>query len=155
MKRIKGPETANKSQHLSPLKGFKDKEVIHVKEHIEYLQNLGLTEYQAKTMLVLFAKREVTAEGICKHSGIPLTKIYSVLRSLEDKTIIKCSPGKPRVYRCAEPADVINELIKKITSRIDWLKEAKREQLKKIKAIELPTIQKEKIHPMFGAEVAA
>jgi len=127
-----------------------------VQEHIEYLQNLGLTEYQSKAMLVLFAKREATAEGICRHTGIPLTKIYSVLKSLEDKSVVKCSPGKPRIYRCEAPTEVLNELIRKVASRIETLKDAKREQLKGIKEITLPTIQREKAaHPIMQIAVAA
>ena len=126
-----------------------------MEEHIEYLQNLGLTEYQAKTMLVLFAKKQETAEGICRHTGIPLTKIYSVLKSLEDKTLINCSPGKPRIFRCNEPSEVVNELIRRVAVKVDWLKDAKREQLKKIRTIELPTIQREKSHPLFEAEIAS
>ena len=46
-------------------------EVSKMEEHIEYLQNLGLTEYQAKTMLVLFAQKQETAEGICRHFNEP------------------------------------------------------------------------------------
>ncbi len=128
-----------------------------MRENIEYLQNLGLTEYQAKAAIVLFAKKEAKAEEICKHSGIPLTKIYSVLKSLEYLGITTCTPGKPRLYRCGEPTEIINMLIRKMTSRIDWLREEKRIQLKKIKTIELPTIviQKERAHPMFAAEVPA
>jgi sugar-specific transcriptional regulator TrmB len=134
----------------------KIREAIKVKEHVEFLQNLGLTEYQAKTAVVLFAKREATAEEICRHSGIPLTKIYSVLKGLEYLGIATGSPGKPRIYRCGEPAEIVNMLLKKLASRIDLLKEAKKEQLKKIKTVELPAIAAgEKTHPVLAAEVPA
>ena len=93
---------------------------------------------------------------IAAWTGIPLTKIYSVLKSLEDKSVVKCSPGKPRIYRCEAPTEVLNELIRKVASRIETLKDAKREQLKGIKEITLPTIQREKAaHPIMQIAVAA
>ena len=124
-----------------------------MKEHIEYLQNLGLTEYQARTLLVLFAKKEVSAEDISRFSGIPHTKVYQVTRTLKDRGLIDCSISKPRVYKVDEPADVINSLIHSFVKRIEWLKESKREQIKKIKTIELQVTQKESVHPMFQNEV--
>ncbi len=127
-----------------------------MEEHIEYLQNLGLTEYQAKTMLVLFARHEATAEGICNYTGITDKKIYTVLKSLLEKGLITATFGKPRIFKCDEPTEVINYLIKRMATRIDLLKDSKREQLRKIRGMELQAISKpEKIHPMFGTEIAA
>jgi|SRR3989344_9345940 len=127
-----------------------------MKEHIEYLQNLGLTEYQARAMIVLLAKREIGAEDICRFSGIPQTKIYQVMKSLKDKELIECTMSKPRVYRCSEPSEVLNALIQKFAKRIEGLKNAKREQVKKIKTLDLQIIagknSKESVHPMFTAE---
>lgn len=116
-------------------------------EHIEYLQRLGLTEYQARAMFVLFAKKEINAEDICRFSGIPQTKIYQVMRTLIDKGIVECTISKPRIYRCGEPTEVLNALIQKFMKRVECLKEAKREQLRKMKGIELQAVEKEKVHP--------
>lgn len=132
-----------------------------MKEHIEYLQNLGLTEYQSRALIVLFAKRELSAEGICKYSSIPHTKIYQVMRSLKDKELIECTISKPRLYKCSEPSDVLNLLIQKFAKRLELIKNAKREHIKKIRTIDFQIIAgqnaKEKVHPMFssGLEVEA
>ncbi|HIJ98997.1 TPA: hypothetical protein H1005_03555 [archaeon] len=124
-----------------------------MKEHVEYLQNLGLTEYQSRALIVLFAKRELSAEEICKFSGIPQTKIYQVMNTLRDKELIECTISKPRIYRCAEPLEVLNTLIQKVMKRLEWLKNAKRDQIKKIKAIDLQVVTKEKVHPMFNTDL--
>ena len=128
-----------------------------MKEHVEYLQNLGLTEYQSRALIVLFAKREIVAEEICKFSGIPHTKIYQVMKSLRDKELIECSVSKPRLYRCEEPSEVLNILIQKFVKRIEWLKNVKRDQIKKIKTLDLQILAaqntKEKVHPMFASEL--
>ncbi len=124
-----------------------------MKEHVEYLQNLGLTEYQSRALIVLFAKRELGAEDICKFSGIPQTKIYQVMNTLRDKGLIECTVSKPRIYKCEEPSEVLNTLIQKFMKRVEWLKNGKREQIKRIKSMELQAITKEKIHPMFQAEL--
>ncbi len=128
-----------------------------MKEHIEYLQNLGMTEYQARALIVLFAKRERSAEDICRYSGIPQTKIYQVMRTLIDKEIVECTISKPRVYRCGEPLEVLNVLIQKYMKRVEWLRDSKREQIRKIKTIELQAVQRERVHPMLaeGIQVEA
>ena len=120
-----------------------------MKEHIEYLQNLGLTEYQSRALLIVLAKKEVGAEEICRYSGISPTKIYQVMKTLRDMELVECTISKPRLYRIEEPSEVLNVLLQKFVKRIEWLKDSKREQLKKIKTIELQVMQKESVHPMF------
>ena len=52
--------------------------------------------------------------------------------------------------------DASEASLRKFAKRIEWLKEAKREQVKKIKTLDLQMIAaqnaKEKVHPMFTGE---
>ena len=70
---------------------------------ISYLKRLGLTEYQARIMLVLFCKGEATAKDICELGRIRHTKIYQVLKSLEDKGFVTYNYTKPRAVVASQP----------------------------------------------------
>ena len=48
------------------------------------LQKLGLTNYGAKTYIVITNFGPIDASGIAKEAGIPRTKIYDVLNKLEE-----------------------------------------------------------------------
>ena len=129
--------------------------VVQMRENIEYLQMLGLTEYQSRAMVVLFAKGEATALTISKLGNIPLTKIYQVLKSLEDKELITCSPGKPRYYRCPGAEEVLNKLLFKKQKAVEVLLAEKDEQLQVIHAIDFSNRSGEriqKIHPILSVE---
>jgi HTH-type transcriptional regulator, sugar sensing transcriptional regulator len=49
---------------------------------VEKLQHVGLTEYEAKAYLGLINTHFSTATQVSERSGVPRTKIYSVLESL-------------------------------------------------------------------------
>lgn len=95
-----------------------------MEEQVKMLQNLGLQEYQAKAFSALLARSEATAIDIAEISGVPLTKLYAVLKSLEDLGFLKSSLSRPKIYRpidvnnvvemmIAKKQDKINEIVKK------------------------------------------
>ena len=66
---------------------------------VEKLQRIGLTEYEAKAYLTLLRDHLNSASKLSEKSGVPRTKIYSVLESLERKGWIRIFLG----YRsCSE-----------------------------------------------------
>lgn len=82
------------------------------------LQELGLTEYQAKTLAALLARSESTADDIAKLSGVPITKIYSILKSLEDMGYVKCTPTRPKYYRPVDVRGIVDSVISKRQEKI-------------------------------------
>jgi sugar-specific transcriptional regulator TrmB len=48
------------------------------------MESLGLTSYEIKVYLSLLEAGSMTASNISKKSGVPYSKIYEVLNSLED-----------------------------------------------------------------------
>ena len=98
-------------------------------ENVQYLQRLGLTEYQARALTVLFFVEDTTAKEISGCAEIPPTKIYSVLESLEDKELVIHHPGKPRLYRGLDPKNVMDVLLMKKQRIIDILREDELRQL--------------------------
>jgi len=62
---------------------------------VERLRKLGLTEYQAKVYSSLLKNHLNSASRLSERSGVPRTKIYSVLESLAAKGWIKVYSGTP------------------------------------------------------------
>jgi len=61
------------------------------------LQKIGLTEYEAKAYLSLLRDHLNSATKLSEKSGVPRTKIYQVLESLERKGWIRIYSGIPLV----------------------------------------------------------
>lgn len=107
-----------------------------MEESVEYLQKLGLSQYESKTLVVLLSTREANAKHICEFSGIPHTKVYQVLGRLGDKGLVDCTMGKPRKYRAAKPGSVLNKLIRKKMRGIEMLEKEKARQLEMIRELD-------------------
>jgi len=126
-----------------------------MQKNILYLKELGLTEYQAKVLIALFVRDGLTAHDICRMSGVPYQKIYTVLKNLEYWQLVDVVAGKPQVYKSSGPEEVINILITRKLQTIKELRKEKKEQVKIIKKLdeeELETINKkpEKVHPVLA-----
>jgi sugar-specific transcriptional regulator TrmB len=52
---------------------------------VEKLERIGLTEYEAKAYFALLEVHLNTATKVSEKSGVPRTRIYSVLESLMNK----------------------------------------------------------------------
>ncbi len=60
------------------------------------LRELGLSSYESKALAYLALSRgEVKASDLSKATGIPRTKVYTVLESLEDLGLVRISPTRP------------------------------------------------------------
>jgi sugar-specific transcriptional regulator TrmB len=79
-------------------------------ELIESLQRLGLTSYEAKTLVVLTQYGSGTAADIHALSGIPRSAVYGVIDKLTDKGLIETQNTKPMRYKAKAPDMVINRL---------------------------------------------
>ena len=49
------------------------------------LETIGLTSYEIRTFSALLKSGEITASDLSQKSGVPYSKIYEVLGTLEDK----------------------------------------------------------------------
>ncbi|MFH1450846.1 MAG: helix-turn-helix domain-containing protein [archaeon] len=121
-----------------------------MKDTINYMKSLGLTEYQARAMIVLFCKREATAKDVCTFGGVRQTKVYQVLKSLEDKGFVTYNYAKPREYHGMPPAKVMNKLIGKQEKAVKDLKDLQNEKMKELKSLSLePATTDKRVHPML------
>jgi len=69
------------------------------------LKEMGLTEYETKIYLALLKIGATTANRISEHAVVPYSKIYEVLRSLEEKGWIETQSGRPRRYYPRSPTE--------------------------------------------------
>lgn len=80
------------------------------KTHV-FLEKLGLTEYEAKTLNTLFSLKEAQAPQISRLAQVPKTRVYDVLEKLIQKNLIIEINGRPKIYRAIEAKKVIDLLI--------------------------------------------
>ncbi len=83
---------------------------IDMEDLVENLRKVGLTEYEAKAYLGLLADHLNTASKLAQKSGVPRTKIYSVLESLKDKGWVRIYSGVPLLFRAISPDKVISQV---------------------------------------------
>jgi len=79
---------------------------------VEKLQKIGLTEYEAKAYLTLLKNNIDSAAKLSSKSGVPRTKIYSVLEALALKGWIKIYSGIPLLFRAVSPEKVVDKIKK-------------------------------------------
>ena len=70
---------------------------------VEQLRRIGLTEYEAKAYVALLTVHLSTALTVSKKAGVPRTRIYAVLESLQTKGWIKIYSGVLLLFKAEEP----------------------------------------------------
>jgi len=79
---------------------------------VKKLQKVGLTEYEAKAYLSLLRDHLTSATNLSEKSGVPRTKIYQVLESLERKGWIRIYSGIPLLFKAVDPRDIFEKFKK-------------------------------------------
>src|ERR1044072_1863451 len=80
------------------------------------MESLGLTGYEIKVYLSLLEMGSMTASEISKRSGVPYSKIYEVLNSLEDKGWLESSSSRPQKFFPKSPLTAIEAIRMRIES---------------------------------------
>ena len=88
---------------------------------ISTLQKLGLTYYEAKAYLALMMTGVTKPSVISEESGIPRTKIYEVLKKLEENNWITIEKGRPSTVTPKYPKEIIENKKSIFNSNIDSL----------------------------------
>jgi sugar-specific transcriptional regulator TrmB len=68
------------------------------------LEKIGLTSYEIKTFSSLLKTGELTASDLSQKSGVPYSKIYEVLGTLEEKSWISSDDSRPTKYFAKSPS---------------------------------------------------
>jgi len=83
---------------LSPSVSEDAKKVLH---------EVGLTEYETKAYLILLERGVMTASEVSEHGGIPYSKVYETLNSLERKGWLEAERGRPTRYFPKAPSEAL------------------------------------------------
>jgi HTH-type transcriptional regulator, sugar sensing transcriptional regulator len=96
----------------------------HKEELFSTLQSLGLTEYESRAYIGLLSLGITDARTLCSHSGVPSSKIYSIMEKFELLGLIEVQQSKPTRFKAIEPSIGVNRLIKAKEREILSMKDA-------------------------------
>jgi HTH-type transcriptional regulator, sugar sensing transcriptional regulator len=71
------------------------------------MESLGLTSYEIKVYLSLLEQGSMTASDISKISGVPYSKIYEVLNSLDNKVWLESDSSRPQKFYPKSPSTAL------------------------------------------------
>jgi sugar-specific transcriptional regulator TrmB len=80
------------------------------------LEKIGLTSYEIRTFSSLLKAGELTASDLSQKSGVPYSKIYEVLGTLEGKGWIGSDDSRPTKYFAKSPATGVETTKQKMES---------------------------------------
>lgn len=107
----------------------------------EYFERLGLTKYQSMALASLMGKKNTTGLEISAASRIPITKIYSVLLSLEEMGLVESSLERPKKFNIKPMDHVVNFLVGKYENRARMIRKVGREMINTIEKQKTSTEQ--------------
>lgn len=88
-------------------------------DDVHLLKGIGLTMYEAQAYVTLTSLISATAVEISEKSNIPRSKIYDVLKKLNEKNFIEIEDGRPLTYTVKSPVEVLTREKKKINRDIE------------------------------------
>ena len=78
------------------------------------LDKIGLTSYEIRTFSSLLKAGELTASDLSQKSGVPYSKIYEVLGTLEEKGWVGSDDSRPTKYFAKSPATALDTTKQKL-----------------------------------------
>ncbi len=107
------------------------------------LEDLGMSRYQAKTLVALMKHGEAKASDISELSGVPRAKIYAVLDQLADMGYVDKIPGRPARYRTKSPDRIIERLkyntLLEYSRRLNTIESIEKELFERLKSLYSPS----------------
>jgi len=97
-------------------------------DEVRHAFNLNL--YEAKIWIALLTKGSGTAGQLSDLAGVPRSRTYDTLESLERRGFVRLRVGKPAMYEAIPPSEVIEN----VKSRIEKDLEQRRKKIERIKS---------------------
>ena len=92
---------------------------LNMNDDVHLLKGIGLTMYEAQAYVALTSLISATADEVSEKSGIPRSKIYAVLKKLNEKNFLEIEDGRPLLYTAKSPVEVLTREKEKLTQEID------------------------------------
>ena len=74
-----------------------------------YLQEMGLPEYEAATYVGLLDGGTSTAKEVAERAGVPQSRVYDVLDSLNTKGFVVVQEGRPKKFGPVDPNQAVSQ----------------------------------------------
>jgi sugar-specific transcriptional regulator TrmB len=81
-----------------------------IDDTVVYLEQLGLTQYEAKVYLALLSEHPATAYTISRRSAVPHSRVYEVARRLMAKGYVVCQNTNPDRFSPLSPGELVGKL---------------------------------------------
>lgn len=91
---------------------------------IALLNNFGITNNEAKVYISLLQMDASTGYKISKSSGVPRSKIYNILSSLEEKGLVLRSADETPLYKSLPVSELVSKLKNDSKADIDSIQSA-------------------------------
>ncbi|PIN70184.1 hypothetical protein COV93_02540 [Candidatus Woesearchaeota archaeon CG11_big_fil_rev_8_21_14_0_20_43_8] len=88
--------------------------MIVQQDFLRKLKDFGLNSYESKLWTALLSRGISTAGELSDIAGVPRSRCYDVLESLEKKGFIITKLGKPIKYIAIEPSEVVERVKKRV-----------------------------------------
>jgi len=86
---------------------------------LKKIKDFGLNSYEAKIWTALLSRGVSTAGELSDIAGVPRSRSYDILESLEKKGFIVMKIGKPIKYMTIPPEEVVERVKRKISSHAE------------------------------------
>ena len=100
---------------------------------VEALNQLGLTEYEAKCFVALNRIAQGTAKEISQLSDVPRSRVYDTVEGLHRRGLVDVQQSSPRKFRVVSKEEAFDKLRRDYNSSIDVADDA----LERVKSAEL------------------
>lgn len=93
---------------------------------VDTLQEVGLTEYEAKCFVALSRIPSGTARDVSQVVDVPRTRVYDLAESLQERGLVEIQDGTPREFRAVSTDLAIRKLRRTYNDHLDAAAEALR-----------------------------
>lgn len=105
------------------------------------LYRLGLNEYQSRTMMSLVKKGDMNAQQASEESSVPYSKIYSILKSLQDMGLVVSTEGRPQRYIPKSEEHIVNFLISRKENELIRIRREAHRAKKQLQAVKFAGLE--------------
>ncbi|MFP9192233.1 TrmB family transcriptional regulator [Natronosalvus vescus] len=88
-------------------------------DHVDELTTLGLSSYEARAYATLVENGVMTADDVASTADVPLGRIYDVLNTLVERSLVRADDGRPRTYTHVDPSVAIDRLLERRQSELE------------------------------------
>ncbi len=100
----------------------------------EELSKLGLQEYQARCLACLIENGDMTAQEVSEKSKVPYSKVYSILKELENMNLLISTKERPKRYISKTKEEIIDFFIERKRKEFERIRKQGRKAKQKLQS---------------------